>query len=60
MDLKNNTKLTMGRWDKIKFWIDDWCGHEILKNLFFRLLSICSNPDKRIEETVSTGMESCL
>ncbi|WMV55139.1 hypothetical protein MTR67_048524 [Solanum verrucosum] len=32
--LKNNSQIVVGRGDKTKFWLDDWCGNGILRDLF--------------------------
>ncbi|KAG5590841.1 hypothetical protein H5410_041355 [Solanum commersonii] len=42
--LKNNSKIVVGRGNKAKFWSDDWCGNEILRDMFPSLFSICTNP----------------
>ncbi|WMV36518.1 hypothetical protein MTR67_036414 [Solanum verrucosum] len=36
--------------DKTKFWLDDWCGNGILRDLFPILFSICTNTNSKIEE----------
>nr|AAT40556.2 hypothetical protein SDM1_4t00019 [Solanum demissum] len=48
--LKNNSKIVVGRGDKTKFWLDDWCGNGILRDLFPILFSICTNTNSKIEE----------
>ncbi|KAG5616439.1 hypothetical protein H5410_016263 [Solanum commersonii] len=48
--LKNNSKIVVGKGDKTKLWLDDWCGNGILRDLFPILFSICTNTNSKIEE----------
>lgn len=49
MSLKNNLQIVVSREDKTKFWLDDWCGNGILRDLFLGLFSICTNINNMIE-----------
>lgn len=50
VSLKINSQIMVGRGDKTKFWLDDWCGNRILRDMFLSLFSICTNTNSRIEE----------